>query len=101
MQIEAGIIRIINPNVNSIYQYQIMEEVFIEQLDQIHWQGYGEQFRENNPAQYQKQLNEFIDNYKTPKHGISNSLFNGSCCSTNRTYPNIRYSKRGRNTGRI
>lgn len=78
---------------------KIMEEVFIEQLDQIYWQGYAEQFREDNPDAYWQQLSEFKNSYKIPKNEISNPLFNGTGYSTIRPSKHIRHSKRGGNTG--
>ena len=76
-----------------------MEEVFIEQLDQIYWQGYGEEFKEDNPNAYYKQLNEFMDSYKIPKHEVSNPLFNGTGCGAIRPSKHSRHSKRDGNTG--
>ncbi|MGE6220387.1 hypothetical protein ACQKCH_11220 [Nubsella zeaxanthinifaciens] len=40
-----------------------MEQVFIEHLDQIYWQGYGRQFREDNPDAFYRQLAEFTELY--------------------------------------
>lgn len=76
-----------------------MEEVFIEQLDQIYWQGYAEQFQADNPKAYWQQLNEFTNSYKIPRNEISNSLFNGTGYSSIRPSKHIRHSKRGGNTG--
>jgi len=36
-----------------------MKEAFIEWLDQMYWKGYTEQFEDDNPISFQKQLNEF------------------------------------------
>lgn len=76
-----------------------MEEVFIEQLDQIYWQGYAEQFREDNPDAYWQQLSEFTNSYKIPKNEISNPLFNGTGYSTIRPSKHSRHSKRGGSNG--
>ena len=76
-----------------------MEEVFIEQLDQIYWTGYGEEFKENNPNAYYKQLTEFKNSHITPKHEISNPLFNGAVGSPIRSSKPIRHGKRGGNNG--
>lgn len=43
-----------------------MEEVFIDHLDQIYWQGYGQKFRADNPDAFYKQLAEFNINYNIP-----------------------------------
>lgn len=37
-----------------------MEQAFLEYLDQLYWEGYGETFREENPKEYKKQLIAFI-----------------------------------------
>lgn len=76
-----------------------MEEVFIEQLDQLYWKGYGEEFKENNPNAYNKQLTEFINNHKTPNHEIPKPLFNGTIGCTIRSSKHIRHSKRSGNNG--
>lgn len=76
-----------------------MEEVFIEQLDQIYWQGYGEQFREDNPDAYGKQLAEFMNSYKIQKHEISDPLFNGAGSGAIRIPKHSRHRSRGGNTG--
>ena len=38
-----------------------MEQAFIDYLDQIYWQGYGNQFKEDNPDAYNRQLAEFAE----------------------------------------
>lgn len=38
-----------------------MEQVFIEHLDQLYWQGYGQQFKEDNPDAFNRQLAEFAE----------------------------------------
>lgn len=43
-----------------------MEEVFIEYLDQIYWEGYGEEFRSENQIIYGIQLAEFTENHNLP-----------------------------------
>lgn len=43
-----------------------MEQIFIEYLDQIYWEGYGETFREDNPHTFYRQLAEFSTNYNLP-----------------------------------
>jgi len=40
-----------------------MYELFIELLDQLFWEGYAEQLAQNNPAVFQMELSEFINNY--------------------------------------
>ncbi len=37
-----------------------MEQAFLEYLDQLYWEGYGETFREENPTEYQRQLTAFV-----------------------------------------
>lgn len=41
-----------------------MEAVFIEWLDQIYWFGYGAEFKEDNPDQFNRQLLEFSEMHK-------------------------------------
>ncbi|MGY4539434.1 hypothetical protein ACVW0P_003868 [Mucilaginibacter sp. UYNi724] len=36
-----------------------MEAAFIDHLDQIYWQGYGEDFKADNPQAFYRQLAEF------------------------------------------
>lgn len=36
-----------------------MEEVFMEWLDQVYWQGYAEAFRDNHPANFLEQFLSF------------------------------------------
>lgn len=45
-----------------------METVFIEFLDQMYWEGYGEQFKEDNPTHFNKQLRQFKKQYQIPKY---------------------------------
>ncbi len=45
-----------------------METVFIEFLDQMYWEGYGEQFKEDNPAHFNKQLRQFKKQHQIPKY---------------------------------
>lgn len=78
-----------------------MEEVFIEHLDQIYWQGYGEVLKEDNPFSYHQQLTAFTDTYKTQRNEISNSLFDDSGNGTIRSPRHSKHSKRGRNTGSL
>lgn len=40
-----------------------MYELFIELLDQLFWEGYAEQLAQDNPAVFQMELAEFINNY--------------------------------------
>lgn len=40
-----------------------MYELFIELLDQLFWPGYAEQLAIDNPAAFQMELAEFINNY--------------------------------------
>lgn len=76
-----------------------MEEVFMDHLDQIYWQGYGQAFREDNPDAFYHQLAEFTDIFKTPKHEISNPLPDGSGNGTIRPSKHRRHGKRDGNTG--
>ncbi|MGN8068409.1 hypothetical protein [Mucilaginibacter sp. 22184] len=76
-----------------------MEEVFIDHLAQLYWQGYGEAFREDNPDAFYQQLAEFNNTYKTPKYAVSNPLFNGTGSSAIRPCKHSRHGKRGGNTG--
>lgn len=45
----------------------MMEQAFIEHLDQIYFEGYGEQFKEENPDTFYRQLAEFSEMYSTSK----------------------------------
>lgn len=76
-----------------------MEEVFIGHLDQLYWQGYGEQFKEDNPNAFWQQLTEFTNTYKALKNEVSNPLFNGPGDGAIRSAKHSRHSKRGGNTG--
>ncbi|QNL49728.1 hypothetical protein H8S90_23960 [Olivibacter sp. SDN3] len=38
----------------------MMETAFLEYLDGLYWEGYGEVFREENPTDFQIQLTAFI-----------------------------------------
>ena len=40
-----------------------MYELFIELLNQIFWEGYAEQLAQENPAVFQMELTEFMNNY--------------------------------------
>ena len=40
-----------------------MYELFIELLNQIFWEGYAEQLAHDNPAEFQMELAEFMNNY--------------------------------------
>ncbi len=40
-----------------------MIELFIELTDQIFWDGYAQQLAGENPALFQQELNDFLDNY--------------------------------------
>lgn len=40
-----------------------MLDAFIEYLDQIYYQGYGEQFQEDNPDCFYQQFAQFINLY--------------------------------------
>lgn len=42
-----------------------MYELFIELLDQLFWEGYAEQLAQENPAVFQMELAEFINNYNS------------------------------------
>jgi hypothetical protein len=43
-----------------------MEQAFIEHLDQIYFDGYGDQFKDN-PDRFYRQLAEFSEMYGTKK----------------------------------
>ncbi len=40
-----------------------MYEIFIELMNQIFWEGYAEQLAKDNPAEFQFELNEFMNAY--------------------------------------
>jgi hypothetical protein len=40
-----------------------MYELFIELMNQIFWEGYAEQLAQDNPAVFQQNLNDFMNNY--------------------------------------
>ncbi|MES2458241.1 MAG: hypothetical protein V4594_21970 [Bacteroidota bacterium] len=40
-----------------------MEAAFIDHLDQIYWQGYGEEFKADNPNAFYRQFAEFKNQY--------------------------------------
>jgi hypothetical protein len=42
-----------------------MYELFIELLDQLFWEGYAQQLAEENPAVFQMELAEFMNNYNS------------------------------------
>ncbi|MEH6308716.1 MULTISPECIES: hypothetical protein [Olivibacter] len=42
-----------------------METAFLEYLDGLYWEGYGEVFREENPREFQVQLTAFICEHAT------------------------------------
>lgn len=41
-----------------------MYEQFIELTDQLFWEGYAEQLAQENPAQFQMELCEFLNTYQ-------------------------------------
>lgn len=43
---------------------KIMEAVFIDHLDQIYWNGYGEEFKADNPVAFYRQLAEFKNQHR-------------------------------------
>ncbi|WP_262510300.1 hypothetical protein [Nubsella zeaxanthinifaciens] len=43
-----------------------MEEAFIEHLDQLYWQGYGETLKEGDQQTYYTQFIEFSTNHELP-----------------------------------
>ena len=45
-----------------------MEVVFIEFLDQMYWEGYGEQFKIDNPTHFYKQLRAFKKQHQIPRY---------------------------------
>jgi len=40
-----------------------MIEIFIELLDQIFWEGYGEQLAKENPQAFNIEYNDFLNTY--------------------------------------
>lgn len=40
-----------------------MYELFIELINQIFWEGYAEQLAIENPAMFQTEFNDFLNNY--------------------------------------
>lgn len=48
-----------------------METEFIEHLDQLYDAGYGEQFKEDNPEAFYRQLAEFENHYSNHPHETS------------------------------
>jgi hypothetical protein len=40
-----------------------MYDLFIELTDQLFWAGYTEQLAKENPAAFQFEFNEFLNNY--------------------------------------
>jgi len=40
-----------------------MVEIFIELTNQIYWGGYAQQLAKDNPALFQFEFNEFLNNY--------------------------------------
>ena len=40
-----------------------MLELFIELTNQLFWEGYAQQLATESPANFQQELNEFMDSY--------------------------------------
>lgn len=52
-----------------------MEEVFIEFLDQMYWEGYGEQFKDDNPIDFNKQLRQFKKQHQIHNHEKASLIY--------------------------
>lgn len=52
-----------------------METVFIEFLDQMYWEGYGEQFKEDNPTHFNRQLREFKKQHQITRHEKASLIY--------------------------
>jgi hypothetical protein len=55
-----------------------MEEVFIEFLDQMYWEGYGDAFKEDNPVHFNKQLRAFKKQHQIQKHEKVSLIYHNS-----------------------
>ncbi|GGC42716.1 hypothetical protein GCM10011386_38690 [Parapedobacter defluvii] len=71
-----------------------MEEAFIEHLDQLYWEGYGQKFRDMNPKAYLEQLIKFMKTYKALDNEVCNPLSDGTGAGA------VRTRKRKRNPNR-
>lgn len=49
-----------------------MYEQFVELTNQIFWQGYAEQLAQENPAQFQMELSDFLNTYQYQGDGRQN-----------------------------
>jgi hypothetical protein len=67
---------------------------FIEFLDQIYHGGYGQDFREENPQEFYRQLAEFSKQHS--KNEIRNPFYHGSCGSPRRSYQYRKNRQRNR-----
>lgn len=43
--------------------FKVMLDLFIELTDQLFWEGYARALAEENPALFQFEFNEFLNNY--------------------------------------
>ena len=43
--------------------FNTMYDLFIELTDQLFWTGYAEQLAKDNPAVFQYEFNDFLNNY--------------------------------------
>ena len=60
----------IAPKSGAILNLDFMETEFIEHLDQLYDAGYGEQFKEDNPDAFYRQLAEFENHYRSETWSI-------------------------------
>lgn len=72
-----------------------MLEVFIEFLDQLYHSGYGQEFREENPEEFYRQLTQFTTLYHS-KNEIRNPIYHGSGSSLRRSYQYRKDRQRNR-----
>lgn len=72
-----------------------MLEAFIEFLDEIYFGGYGQEFREENPKEFYRQLAQFTKLHHS-KNEIRNSVHYGSCGSPRRPYQYRKNRQRNR-----
>ena len=42
-----------------------MYELFIEFMNQLFWEGYAESLAQDNPALFQYEFNEFLNDYQS------------------------------------
>ena len=51
------------PNLNNIKTQAEMIELFIELTNQLFWEGYAEWLAKENPALFQSEFKDFLNNY--------------------------------------